>query len=85
MNIHVTVSDIRHDVSKIRGENGDRVHSVNVRHTQSIDNRRMLTVVQAQTRSVTSTTKGFNTLRLYPAYLESYLPLRQGHVSDVTS
>ena len=28
MNIHVAVSDIRHDVSKIREENSDQVRSV---------------------------------------------------------
>ena len=44
MNIHVTVSDIRHDISKMREEIGGQVPSVSMNLILSIDNRRVLTV-----------------------------------------
>ena len=51
MNTNVTVSDIRHDVlgirsdvSKIREEIDGQAHSVSVSCTQSVDNRKILTV-----------------------------------------
>jgi hypothetical protein len=44
MNTHVTVSDIRDDVSKIREEIGGQVRSVSVGRIQSVDDRRMLIV-----------------------------------------
>ena len=44
MNTHVTVSDIRDDVSKIREDIGGQVRSVSVSHIQFVDDRRMLTV-----------------------------------------
>ena len=44
VNIHVAVSDIRHDMLKTREENGGQVRSVSWRHTQSI-HKRMLTFV----------------------------------------
>ena len=43
MNTHVTVSSIRHDVSKIREEMGGQARSVSASY-QSIGNRRILTV-----------------------------------------
>ena len=43
MNTHVAVSDIRHDVSKIRDEIGGQVRSVSAGTVQSVD-RCMLTV-----------------------------------------
>ena len=43
VNTHVVVSDIRHDVSKIREEIGGNIRPVSTSHLQSIDNR-MLTV-----------------------------------------
>ena len=46
MNTHITVSDIRHDVSKIvRGEVGIQARSVSTSRIRPIGNRRMLTVV----------------------------------------
>ena len=45
MNVHVTVSDIHHDVSKIREEISNQIHSVSSGHIQSIENWRILTVV----------------------------------------
>jgi len=44
VNIHVVVSDIRHDVSKIREENGGQVRSVSASQVRSAINGRMLTV-----------------------------------------
>jgi len=44
VNIHVAVTDIRHDMLKTREENGAQARSVSASHTQSI-NRRMLTPV----------------------------------------
>ena len=51
VNTHVTVSDIRRDVSRInhnvlriREEIGGRVHSVSMNRIRSIDNRKILTV-----------------------------------------
>jgi len=85
VNIHVVVSDIHYDVSKIRGENSGQVRSVRAKHTQSIDNRRVPTIVQAQTRSAVSTTKGSSTLRLHLVHLDFQLPRHRGHISDVTS
>ena len=41
---HVTMSGIRHDVSKIREEIGGQVRSVSASSIQPISNRRMLTV-----------------------------------------
>ena len=43
VNIHVAVSDIRHDVSKIREESSGQVRSVSASHTRSIFGR-ILTV-----------------------------------------
>ena len=61
VNTHVTVSDIRHDVSKIREEIGGQVRSVSAGHIRSIDNRMILTVAQAQTRSAALTTNKSST------------------------
>jgi len=55
VNVHVTVSDIRHDVSKIREEIGGQVHSVSAGCIQPIENR-ILTVVKVQTRSAAALT-----------------------------
>ena len=45
MNIHVNVSDMRGDVSKIREEiHSDQPRPVSASCTQSVENRRMLTV-----------------------------------------
>ena len=43
MNTHVAVSDIRHDVSKIREEIGGNVRPVSVSLLQSVEDMRMLT------------------------------------------
>ena len=43
MNTHVAVSDIRHDLSKIREEIGGIAHPVSVNRARSVDNRRILT------------------------------------------
>ena len=43
MNIHVNVSDIRNDVSKIREGIGGQVQPVSASYVQSIENQRMLT------------------------------------------
>ena len=37
MNVHVTVSDIHHDVSKIREEIGNQIHSVSAGNFQRIE------------------------------------------------
>ena len=58
MNTHVTVSGMRHDMSKIREEIGSQVRSVSANYIRSIGNRRILTVAKAQTRSATPATKG---------------------------
>ena len=44
MNTHVVVSDMRHDVSKIREEIGGQARSVSITRIQPIDDGRMLTV-----------------------------------------
>ena len=44
VNTHVTVSDIRRDVSKIRKEIGNKVRSVSMSRILPINNKRMLTV-----------------------------------------
>ena len=44
MNTNIAVSDIRHEVSKIREEIGGQVRSVSVSHIQPVDGVRMLTV-----------------------------------------
>ena len=43
INIHLAISDIRQDVSKIREEIGGQVHSVS--HNQLMDGRRMLIAI----------------------------------------
>ena len=43
MNTNIAVSDIRHDVSKIRNEIGSQVRSVSVSHIQPVDSMRMFT------------------------------------------
>ena len=44
MNTHVAISDIRHDVSKIREEIGSQIRQVSTSRIRSVDNWRMLTV-----------------------------------------
>ena len=44
MNTNITVSDMRHDVSKIREEISGQVRSVTVSHIQPTNSRRILTV-----------------------------------------
>ena len=71
MNIHVTVFDIRHDVSKTREELGRQVRSVNTSPFHPIGNGKMLTVTRVQTRSATSTTEESSISHPYLVYLES--------------
>ena len=44
MNTHVAVSDIRHDVSKIREEIGGQIRPVSTSHILAVDDNRMLTI-----------------------------------------
>ena len=44
MNIHVTISDIRHDVLNIRGEISGQVFSVSGNFIQPVDNKRILII-----------------------------------------
>jgi hypothetical protein len=85
VNIHVNVSGIRSDVSKILEGAGGQVQSVSARCIQPVDNRRVLTVSQTQTRSAASTANASSTLYLHIAHLESHLPRRRGPVSGATS
>ena len=75
LNTHVTVSDIRHDMTKLREEVGGQARSVSMGRFQPNDNGRMLTVTQVQTRSVASTAKESSDLHLHLACSES-LPHR---------
>ena len=84
MNIHVTISDIRHDVSKILEELGGQVHSVNTSRFQPIGNGKILTVTQVQTRSAASTTEESSIYHPYLVYLESPRR-RRGPVSGAKS
>ena len=87
LNTHVTVSDIRHDVSKIQEEIGGQG---SVSRVQSVDNKGALAVVSvqtgsAETRSEISTTNKSDTLLSHLAYLESLLPRHREPASDATS
>ena len=44
MNTHVTVYEIRNDVSKIREEIGGQAHSVSASRIRSINNEQIFTV-----------------------------------------
>ena len=44
VNTHVAVSDIRHDVSKIREEIGSQIRPVSTSHVRAVDNNRMFTI-----------------------------------------
>ena len=44
MNIHITISDIRHDVLNIRGEISGQVFSASGNPTQPVDNRRIFII-----------------------------------------
>ena len=87
MNIHVTVSDMRDDVLKIREEISGQVRSVTTSRTQSTDGW-MSPVAVVQTRSAASSTKAtMESSNLHPGLLdlESHLLRLQGRVLDVTS
>ena len=87
VNIHVTVSDMRRDVSRInhnvlriREEIGGHVHSVSMNRIRSTDNQKILTVAQIQIRSAASTTKEPSTLHLHLVHIKGYLPRCRGPV-----
>jgi hypothetical protein len=85
MNIHVNVSDIRDNVSKIQEGIGSQVQPVSLSRVQSVENRRMLTGSQAQSRSAASIVKESGILHFHLVFSESHLPRGRGPVSDATS
>jgi hypothetical protein len=76
MNIHVNVSDIRDNVSKIQEGIGSQVQPVSLSRVQSVENRRMLTGSQAQSRSAASIVKGSSILSFASSTLGESPPPR---------
>ena len=85
VNIRGAISDIHHDVSKIREGIGGQVRSVSVSFIRPIGNGRILTFSQAQARSAAPFTKKPHRLHWDLAYLENHLPRLQEHALDATT
>ena len=88
MNTHMTVSEMHHnvswirsDVSRIREEIGGNIRAVSVLRAQSIENGKMFTITQAQTRLGALTTEKARTSHLHLVHLENHLPHNREPVS----